>query len=386
MDCQGKKPLKYGMVGGGPGGFIADIHRKAAALDGETELVAGAFSSKPEKSAEMGRLLCLDPARVYGSYEEMAQKESEMPDDKRLDFVSIVTPNYLHFPAAKEFIIKGFNIVCDKPMVTSIEEAEELRILVKKHNVLFAVTYNYTGYPMAKQAKELVKKGTLGKVIKVIIEYSGNYVLERTGIDSLNKDFWRLDPSKAGPFSVLGDLGSHAENISNYITGLEIESIFADLTSFVPGCKLENDANILMHYKNGARGIMFLSQVLAGEENNLNIRVYGTKASLSWYQNNPTVLSVRLLDKPEQIYKKSNGYLEPLADYSTRLPSGHPEAFIEAFANIYRNFAATLRAKKNNEKAGPFNSDYPTIEDGYSSMRFIERALKSYKTSSWVDI
>jgi len=386
MNVKNKKHLKYGMVGGGFSSYVAGFHRKAAALDGEIELVAGTFSSKPEKSAEMGKILCLNPARVYGSYEEMAQKEAKMPDDERLDFVSIITPNYLHFPVAKAFIIKGFNIVCDKPLVNNMEEAEALRKLVKKHCVLFAVTYNYTGYPMVKQAKEMIKHGVIGKIVKVIIEYSCNYVPAYTDIKSIKKDFWRLDPAKVGLSSCLADLGSHAENLSHYVTGLEIKEIFADLTTFIYGCELENDAVIMIQYKNGAKGLIYQSQVLTGEENNLNIRVYGSKASLSWYQNNPAVLSLRFLDKPEQIYKTGNNYLEPLTNYSTRLPSGHPEAFLEAFANIYRNFARTLKAKKYNEDAGPFDNDYPTIEDGYSTMKFIDRALKSHKTSSWVDI
>ncbi|MBM3707186.1 MAG: Gfo/Idh/MocA family oxidoreductase [Actinobacteria bacterium] len=374
------------MVGGGPGSYVAGFHRKAAGLDEEIELVAGAFSSKPEKSYEMGKILCLNPERVYGSYKEMAQREAGLPDGEKLDFVSIVTPNYLHFPVAKEFILKGFNILCDKPLVMDLNEATELLKLVKKHDVLFAVTYNYTGYPMAKQAKEMIRQGMLGDILKVIVEYLCNYVPVNTDIKSIKKDFWRLDPARVGSSSCLADLGSHAENLSNYVTGLKIERVFADLKSFVSGCELENDATILLQYKNGAKGSITQSQVLTGEENNLNIRVYGSKASLAWYQNNPAVLSVRFLDKPEVLFKANNDYLEPLVKNSTRLPPGHPEAFIEAFANIYRNFARTVRARKYMEEAGPFDNDFPTIEDGYSGMNFIDKVIKSFKTSSWVDI
>jgi predicted dehydrogenase len=380
----GKRLIKYGMIGGGPGGFSGGVHRKAAALDGEIELVCGAFSSKPEKSVQMGESLCLNSGRVYKSYKDMAEKEAELPEDKRIDFVSIVTPNYLHFPVAKEFIMRGFDIVCDKPMVTNLKEAKELLELVEKNDVLFAVTYNYTGYPMIRQARELIKEGKIGEILKVIIEYSACYIPVNAEINSLKKIYWRVDPAKAGPSSCMGDLGSHAENLSNYVTGLEVEQVFADLKSFVTGCELENDANVLIHYKNGARGVMLLSQVLTGEDNNLSIRVYGSKASLLWFHNNPNVLSVRYMNKPEQIFKLGGEYLEPLTRYSTRLTSGHPEGYIEAFANIYRNFARTVRAKKYNEKIESFENDFPTIEDGFKGMYFIDKALESYKTTKWV--
>lgn len=373
------------MVGGGPGARIGSIHRDAAALDKEIALVSGVFSSKPDKSLNMGKKLCLDPDRIYKSFKEMAIKEAELPEDDRIDFVSIVTPNYLHFPVAKEFITRGFNIVCDKPLVTNMEEAKELLRLVKKHDVLLSITYNYTGYPMVKQAKELIRRGRLGKILKVIVEFSSCYIPTNTEIKKLKKSFWRLDPAKVGPFSCIGDLGSHAENLSSYVTGLEIEQIFCDLKSFIPGSDLENDGNILIRYKNGAQGVILLSQMLVGEKNNLSIRVYGEKASILWYRNDPNSLSVRLLNKPEQIFKIGSEYLEPLTKYSTRLPKYDAEEFIEAFANIYKNFARTIKAKKNNKKIRPFELDFPNIEDGFKGMYFINKTLESYKTGKWVD-
>lgn len=373
------------MVGGGPGARIGGIHRNAAAIGGEIELVSGVFSSEPEKSIRMGESLRLNPDRVYKSYKEMAEKEEQLPEDKRMDFVSIVTPNYLHFPVAKEFITKGFNIICDKPMVTNLQEAKELLELVRKHDVLFAVTYNYTGYPMVKQARELIKKGKVGKIIKVIVEFSSSYVPINIKINKLKETFWRLDPTRVGPFSCVGDLGSHVENLSNYVTGLEIEQIFADLKSFIPGCKLENDGNVLIRYRNGAQGVFLISQVLTGEKNNLNIRIYGTKASILWFQNYPNILSVRFNNKPEQIFKLGSEYLEPLTKYSTRLAKYDIEEFTEAFANIYKNFARTIKAKKYNKKIKLFENDFPTIEDGFRGMYFIDKTLESYRNGKWVD-
>ncbi len=380
-----ERKLRYGMVGGGPGAFIGDVHRKAAALDGTMELVAGAFSSDPEKSDEQGKALFLDSNRVYGSYEEMADKEANLPADERIDFVSIVTPNFLHYPIAKAFIERGIHIVCDKPMTTTLEDAEELCRLVAKHDVVFALTHNYTGYPMVKQARAMVSRGEIGEIRKVVVEYPQGWLATRLEETGSKQAEWRTDPSKAGVSSAVGDIGSHAENLARYVTGLEIESLHADITTFVPGRELEDDANMLVHYQGGARGILYCSQVSVGEENNHRIRVYGTKASLEWRQENPNYLSVRTGDGPERIYKRGNDYLSDEAKAASRLPSGHPEAFIEAFANIYVNAGRTIGARLAGEKPDPHAADFPTVQDGAIGVHFIHSAIESGKKREWVD-
>jgi predicted dehydrogenase len=379
------RKIRYGMVGGGPGAFIGAVHRKAAALDGEIELVAGAFSSDPDKSRQQGRELLLDPARVYGSYQEMAEKEAKRPAGDRMDFVAIVTPNHVHFPVARTFIEAGLHVVCDKPMTTTIEDAESLCRLVRQHGVVFALTHNYTGYPMVKEARELVRAGALGTLRKVVVEYPQGWLstfLEGAGA---KQAVWRTDPSQAGVSSCIGDIGSHAENLARYITGLEMEEICADLTIFVPGRKLEDDGNLLVHYQGGARGILYASQISVGEENNLRIRVYGTDASLEWHQENPNYLYVRYPDGPEKVYKRGNGYLAEITQHHSRIPFGHPEAFIEAFANIYLNAARTMAAKIAGEAPGPFDTDFPTVQDGAVGVHFIHKAVESGNKRRWVD-
>jgi len=379
------RKVRYGMVGGGPGSFIGAVHRKAAALDGGIELVAGAFSSSPEKSKETGRELFLDPTRVYGSYKDMAEKEAKLPLGERIDFVSITTPNYVHFPVAKTFIEAGFNVVCDKPMTTTIEDAEELCRLVKKHNVVFALTHNYTGYPMVKQAREMVKKGAIGTIRKIVVEYPQGWLATLLENTDNKQAAWRTDPAKSGVSSCIGDVGSHAENLARYITGLEMEDICADIKTFLPGRRLEDDSNMLVHYSNGVRGILYASQISVGEENNLRIRIYGTTAAMEWHQENPNYLRVRYNDGPEKIYKRGNDYLEPIAKHSTRLPSGHPEAFIEAFANVYLNVSRTIAGKIAGEPPDPFDNDFPTVQDGAIGVHFIHKAIESGKKHSWVD-
>lgn len=379
-----QRKLRYGMVGGGPGAFIGAVHRKAAALDGEMELVAGAFSSSPEKSKQQGMELLLNPNRVYGSFQEMAEQESRLPKNERIDFIAIVTPNHNHFEIAKTFITAGFHVVCDKPMTTTLADAEELCRLVKKHNVVFALTHNYTGYPLVKQARALVQQGALGTVRKIVVEYPQGWLSTFLENEGAKQAVWRTDPAQAGVAGCFGDIGSHAENLAHYITGLEIEEICADLTTFVPGRKLDDDANTLVHYEGGARGIMYASQISVGEENGLRIRVYGTEAGLEWRQENPNYLHVRFADKPEQIYKRGNGYLAPIAVHNSRLPSGHPEAFIEAFANIYRNAGRTIAAKIAGEKPGEFDTDFPTVQDGARGVHFIHAVVNSSKQRGWL--
>ncbi len=378
------RKLRYGMIGGGPGAFIGAVHRKAAALDGEMELVAGAFSSAPEKSQQQGAELFLDSNRVYGSYQEMAEKESQVSKDERIDFVSIVTPNHNHFEIAKTFVTAGFHVVCDKPMTTTLADAEELCRLVKKHDVIFALTHNYTGYPMVKQARELVRQGVLGTIRKIVVEYPQGWLATFLENEGAKQAVWRTDPAQAGVAGCFGDIGSHAENLAHYITGLEIEEICADLTTFVPGRKLDDDANTLVHYAGGARGIMYASQISVGEENNLRIRIYGTAAALEWHQEEPNYLYVRHPNGPDQVYKRGNNYLATIAAHNSRLPSGHPEAFIEAFANIYRNAAHTIAAKIAGVTPGEFDIDFPTVQDGARGVHFIHAVVQSSQRRGWI--
>lgn len=379
-----QRKLRYGMVGGGPGAFIGAVHRRAAALDGLTELVAGAFSSNAEKSRAQGQELNLQPSRIYASYEEMAEREAALPEGDRIDFVSIVTPNHLHFPVAKAFIERGIHVICDKPMTTTLEEAEELCRLVARSGVVFALTHNYTGYPMVKQARTLVEQGTLGTIRKVVVEYSQGWLstlLEATGSKQAE---WRTDPAKAGA-GAIGDIGSHAENLARYITGLEMEQLYADVSTFVEGRRIDDDANMLVHYRGGAKGILFCSQISVGEENNLRIRVYGTDASLEWHQEEPDFLYVKRNDAPTEVLKPGHGYAGPAAQHATRLPSGHPEAFLEAFANIYGNAIRTIAASVAGDEPNPLDLDFPTVQDGAVGVHFILTALESGRQNSWVD-
>ncbi|CAN5610831.1 Gfo/Idh/MocA family oxidoreductase [soil metagenome] len=379
-----QRKLRYGMVGGGPGAFIGAVHRRAVALDGLAELVAGAFSSNAEKSAAHGRELHLAPERVYASYEEMAEREAALPEDERIDFVSIVTPNHLHFPVARTFVERGFHVICDKPLTTTLEDAEALCRLVEERGVIFALTHNYTGYPMVKQARALVQEGALGELRKVVVEYSQGWLstlVEATGSKQAD---WRTDPARAGA-GAIGDIGTHAENLAHYITGLEMEQLFAEVSTFVEGRRIDDDANMLIRYRGGAKGILFCSQISVGEENRLAIRVYGTEASLEWKQEEPNFLSVRRNDGPTDVFKPGHDYLAPAARHATRLPSGHPEAFFEAFANIYANAIRTIAARMAGEEPDPLDLDFPTVRDGALGVNFIHAALRSGERREWVD-
>lgn len=380
------RKLRYGMVGGGPGAFIGEVHRKAAALDGHMELVAGAFSSSAEKSAEMGDRLQLDSSRIYGSFKEMAEKEAKLPKDQRIDFVSIVTPNFLHFPVSKAFIEAGIHVICDKPMTNTVEEAEELCRLVDKHKVVFGLTHNYTGYPMVKEAREMIRNKKLGKLRKIVVEYPQGWLSEPIEQEGAKQAEWRTDPDRAGVSSAIGDIGSHAENLVEYITGLRMEKLYADITSFVEGRELEDDANLLVHYEQGVRGILYASQISVGEENNLNIRIYGTDASLEWRQENPNYLHVKYPDRPEEIYKRGNPYLSDIAQFNNRIPPGHPEGFIEAFANIYLNVARTILAREKGKEPDEFSADFPTVQDGAIGVHFIHKSIESGKKQQWMDM
>jgi predicted dehydrogenase len=375
-----KRKLRYGMVGGGQNAFIGAVHRLAANLDGQIELVAGAFSSDPKNSQITGEQLFLNPRRVYGSYEAMAKAEAALPPDERIDFVAIVTPNFLHAPVATTFLKAGFHVVCDKPMTLTLKEAKALRETVRKTGKVFALTHNYTGYPMVKEARELVRSGKLGRILKVVAEYPQGWLLDKIEAQGQKQAAWRSDPQKAGASCCLGDIGTHAENLGRYITGLEIESLCAEFTSFIPGRKLEDDANLLIRYQGGAKGVLHCSQVSCGEENNLNIRVYGTKGSLAWQQEHPNELKFVAKNEPAKILRRGNGYVSDAAKKFTRLPFGHPEAFIEAFANIYLEAVAAIRANLAGKRGGTF--DFPTVDDGVYGMAFLETAVKSASSNA----
>ena len=372
------------MIGGGRGAFIGGVHRIAAAMDGQAELVAGAFSSDAKRSKASGADLFLDPSRVYGSYSEMARAESAMPPGKRLDFVVIVTPNHQHFGPARLFLESGFNVVCDKPVTFDMAQARTLRSIVRRTGKVFVLTHNYTGNAMVKQARELVRNGTLGKIRKVVIEYPQGWLSDTIVLLVPKQAAWRTDPKKSGAAGCMGDIGTHAENLAHYITGLEIEELCADLSTFVKGRKLDDDGNVLVRYKGGAKGVLHASQICVGDENNLNIRVYGTRAALEWHQESPNDLVVKFPNLPSQIWRRGNLYTCEQAKRFSRIPPGHPEGYLEAFANIYREAFRAIAAEVEGKRV-PRNLDFPTIEDGIEGMAFIDAVVKSSRLGArWV--
>ena len=380
------KKLKMGMVGGGQGSFIGDVHRKAASIDNMIELVCGAFSSSAEKSLASAKDLGISSSRAYGSYQEMIEKEQELPEDERMDFVSIVTPNHMHFPPAKMALENGFHVICDKPVTLTLEEAVELEKVASASGKVFALTHNYTGYPMVKQAKEMIARGDLGDIRKVNVQYLQGWLSTAVEKTENKQASWRVDPKKSGIGGALGDIGTHAENLAEYITGLQIEELAADLTAFGDGRTLDDDGNVLLRFAGGAKGTLTISQIATGEENNLAIRVYGTKGSVSWQQENPNELTALWLDKPKQIYTPGgNGTYEASSSY-TRVPPGHPEGYLEGFATIYRSFAKELNSVKAGEKPSK-KYDFPTVSDGLRGMRFIYAAVASSdNNAAWVSL
>jgi predicted dehydrogenase len=383
------RKIRYAMIGGGRGAFIGAVHRIAANIDGQIELVAGAFSSDPEKSKASGADLFLDPARVYGSFEELVKKEAALPADQRIDFVAIVTPNHVHFPAAKAALEHGFHVLSDKPATFDLAEAKALAALVKKTGLLYGLTHNYTGYPLVKEAREMIAAGKLGKIRKVVVEYPQGWLATRIEASGQKQAAWRTDPKKSGAAGCIGDIGTHAENLAEYITGLQISELAADLTTFVKGRKLDDDGNILLRFKGGAKGVLHSSQISVGEENNLNIRVYGEKGGIEWHQPEPNTMLVKWIDQPMQVFRTANGYLGKAAAAATRVPPAHPEGYLEAFANIYKNFANAIRArieKKKLAKDDPAN-DYPKVADAVRGMAFIEAVVaSSKKNAAWTKL
>ncbi|MBN1640213.1 MAG: Gfo/Idh/MocA family oxidoreductase [Anaerolineae bacterium] len=371
------RKLKMGMVGGGRDAFIGAVHRRAAMLDGGVELVAGAFSSTPEKSKLSAQDLYVPQARAYGTWQDMLAGESALPEGERIDFVSIVTPNHMHYPVAKAFAAAGFNVVLDKPMVHTSEQANDLIATVRERGVIFAVTYNYTGYPLVKQMRHMVQQGMLGEIRKVIVEYPQGWLSTKEEDAGQKQAEWRTDPKRSGIAGAVGDIGSHAENLVSTTTGLEIAELCADLTTFVPGRLLDDDANVLLRFTNGARGILTVSQVCVGQENNLTIRIWGTEGALEWHQEHPNYLTYWRKDEPIQVMSRGNGYLCEAADRASRLPTGHPEAFIEAFGNVYLNATDTMRAKLLGREPTALERDFPTVYDGARGVYFIERVVES---------
>jgi len=374
--------LKMGMVGGGRDAFIGAVHRMAACLDHEAVFTAGALSSTPEKAIASGRELGLAEDRNYASWREMLDGESARAQGERIDFVSVVTPNHAHFEIAKAFVEAGFPVVCDKPLTVTSEQAAELAEAVESKDAVFGVTYNYSGYPMVKQAQEMVRGGELGEIRKVVVEYNQGWLAEKLEDDGLKQAAWRTDPARAGAGGAIGDIGSHAEHLVSCVTGLEIESLLADLTTFVPGRRLDDDANVLLRFRGGAKGILTASQVCVGNENALRLRVWGTKGGLEWGQEEPNHLVFAPLGRPERVYRRGNDYLGEAAKANSRLPFGHPEAFTEAFANVYRGVFRAIEAGAG--ASGPERFDFPGVRDGERGVRFIEAAVgSSRRGAAW---
>ncbi|WP_442846961.1 Gfo/Idh/MocA family protein [Leeuwenhoekiella sp. H156] len=380
------KKLKMGMVGGGKGSFIGDVHRRASRIDGMIDLVCGAFSSNPQRSLESAEELGVAPERAYKSFEEMITKEKELPEGERMDFVSIVTPNHMHFPPAKLALENGFHVICDKPVTLTLDEAFDLQKVVKKSGKVFALTHNYTGYPMVKQARLMIQNGELGDIRKVVVQYLQGWLSTAVEETENKQASWRVDPKKSGIGGALGDIGTHAENLTEYITGKKIEKVAADLSSFGAGRVLDDDGNILLRLEGNTKGCMTISQIATGEENNLGIRVYGSKGSIAWYQENPNELTAYWLDKPKQIYTPGgNGTYEESTAY-TRVPPGHPEGYLEGFATIYRSFAKEVLSVMEGNAISE-RPDFPTIHDGLRGMQFIYASVASNdNNAAWVSL
>jgi predicted dehydrogenase len=378
------RKIRYGMVGGGRGAFIGAVHRIAAAIDQQIELVCGAFSSDPERSKASGADLFLPPNRCYGTFQEMIKGEARLPEGDRMDFIAIVTPNHMHFPPAKMALEHGFDVLSDKPATFNLAEAKKLAELVKKTGRLYGLTHNYTGYPLVKEARDMVASGKLGKIRKVVVEYPQGWLATRLEATGQKQAGWRTDPKRSGAAGSMGDIGTHAENLAEYITGLQIEELAADLTAFVKGRKLDDDGNVLLRFKGGAKGVLHASQISVGEENNLNIRIYGEKGGIEWHQKEPNTMLVKWLDQPMQVYRAANGYLCKAAKSAGRTPPAHPEGYLEAFANVYKNFANHIRARLEDRKLAKDDPalDYPKIEDGVRGMAFIDAVVKSSKKNA----
>jgi predicted dehydrogenase len=372
------RKLRMGMVGGGLDAFIGAVHRLAANMDGLIEVCCGALSINPEIAKQSGKVLFLPEDRTYLTFEEMIEKESKLPADKRMDFVTIVTPNFAHFAPAVAALEKGFHVVIEKPITFTLDEAKLLKKKVQDTGLLLCLTHTYSGYPMVKHAKSMVKAGEFGKIRKVWVEYPQGWLSKMSEREGNAQAAWRTDPKRSGKAGCMGDIGTHAAHLAEYISGLKITELCADLNIMVPGRALDDDGNVLLKFENGAAGVLMASQVAAGEENALRIRVYGEKGGLEWAQHEPNTLIVKWLDKPTQIYRAgTNGYLSSYGLHNARTPAGHPEGYLEAFANLYRNFALTLSARIDGTKPKEEALDFPGVEDGIRGMAFIDNVVKS---------
>lgn len=368
------------MIGGGEGAFIGGVHRIAASMDGLYDLVCGAFSSHSEKSKKSGEALGIESTRAYGSYEEMFEKENALPADERMQVVSIVTPNHLHFAPAKLAMEKGFDVVLDKPMTFNLEEAKELKKVIAATGRLFCLTHTYTGYPMVKEAKHILAAGKLGTIKKVYVEYPQGWLSTSLERDDNKQAAWRTDPKRSGIAGAMGDIGTHAFNLAEYVTGLQVTQICADLNIVVKGRLLDDDGAVLLRFDNGATGVLMATQIAAGEENNVKIRVYGEKGGIEWQQFNANTLQLNWLSEPAQIYRTGTGYVSSFASHNSRTPAGHPEGYLEAFANLYRNFALTFNARENGVAPEKEWLDFPGVDAGIRGMAFIENVVASSKS------
>ena len=378
------RKLRMGMVGGGKDAFIGGIHRIAANMDGLVELVCGALSINPEIAIESGKILFLPPERTYLNFEEMIEKESNIPDGERMDFVTIVTPNFAHFAPAMLALEKGFHVVIEKPIAFSLDEAKQLKQKVEETGKILLLTHTYSGYPMVKQAKAMVKDNVLGKIRKVCVEYPQGWLSKLSEREGNAQAAWRTDPRKSGKSGCMGDIGTHAAHLAEYISGLKITKLCADLNIVVQGRNLDDDGNVLLKFDNGANGILMASQIAAGEENGLRIRVYGEKGGLEWFQQEPNTLLLKWLDQPAQILRAGSNYSGNLSSYATqncRTPGGHPEGFLEAFGNLYRNFAITLSARIDGIEPPKEALDFPSVDDGVRGMAFIDNVVESSLSS-----
>jgi predicted dehydrogenase len=381
-----RRRLRMGMVGGGQGAFIGGVHRMAAALDGQIDLVAGCFSRDPENTRLTGEQLYLDPKRCYATYDDMVGGEAALPRDQRIDFVSIVTPNVSHYDIASKFLSAGFHVVCDKPMTYSPEEAEALVELVERTGLVFALTHNYTGHPLVRHARELFRSGQMGRVRKVIVEYLQDFLVFPHEKHGNKQAMWRVDPLQAGVVGTFGDTGVHCENLLEYITGEQIVEVCADFATFLPDRKLEEDANLLLRLSGGGKGVMTCSQIATGEENGLTIRIYAEQGAVLWAQEDPNQLRVYRYNAPRQILTRAHGeYLAPAATEATRIPTGHPEGYLEAFATIYCGVATAIRAYLDGYPLPTDAYAFPDVYDGLRGMRFITKAAESWRRGSvWV--
>jgi predicted dehydrogenase len=371
------RKLRMGMVGGGNDAFIGAIHRLAAFMDGQIELVCGCFSVNPEISFESGKSYYVPDNRIYSTYQEMFEKESALPDNERMDFVTIVTPNFVHFGPAMMALENGFHVVIDKPITFTLDEAVKLKEKVEETGLILALTHTYSGYPAVKHARKMVAEGALGTIRKIYVEYPQGWLsskLEDTGNPQAS---WRTDPKRSGKAGCMGDIGTHAHHLAEYVSGLKTTEICADLNVYVPNRLLDDDGAALLRFDNGATGVLFASQVAAGEENGIKLRMYGEKGGLEWYQHEPNTLIVKWVDQPTQIYRTGTGFMNEAAVANTRTPGGHPEGYLEAFANIYRNFAWTVMARIDGVDPDPAWLDFPGVEDGIRGMQFIDLVVAS---------